>query len=462
MLHPDFDQMAKAIGDVSGDRLRIIMGATTALQRLVRRASTFPEIVALKKHFPDGRESCGPRVEPEERSEYDRRRRTLFVAYLAGFNTLEEFKTLNLTASGTLALTHEEYDLASDKLAPLLHAELERVGHNLEALFKLRTLAEFYSKKCGFRNNHFSKALLEKILNAFMKALREAPSMAARIDIIEAMPQSRYDLFGSISYCPWNFVWKEAKRLEEGLLLEQIKVSSYIDKVELTLRLLELLENEMKPWDFSRRFAAALAFASRDAKQPDDLYTRALELTAEKAGSLEDLLQVIGKWQDRKLYRSDPSGRLRIPHSIEEKYDEFRLTEVERETDTAVLAETVRTGLYGSKSCQKASEKIEKHFQVRIATAQTLEDLATIEAEAKALSLGSHARTWQRARELEIAAAAQEAEANLATVVRGDIDDPTETLVNLYRYYVRMENHEKAKEVLFLLAPRFELEGVPS
>jgi hypothetical protein len=473
MLHPDFGEMAAALG-TREDRLRITLGIPTRLQKLVRKARTFEEVVGLESRFSEKRsgyrDSCGPVFEPEEKAEYEARRQALFAEYLARFNTVEEFRGFRLPEEDrALFLTREEYDLGSEKLKPLLLSELDAAGTNLEAVLRIRELEEFFSKSNGLRSSELSDVLSMRLRKAFTEALRTASSTAARIALIKAAPFSRDQLFlGSRQdYLektqPWRFVWEEAKTLQEGLELEQAKLGSYIDNTQLEKRLKELLEAEMEALsDFDSRLALARTLSKRDWHRADSLYSTALELAADKAEHQDEVGNLISIWEDRRKHSERPSGTWPdLPDAIIAKYDGLYLEKVKEEEDLFVLANYANYSPYATESFRTASKKLEAHFQGRVTSATTLEELRAIEAEANGLSDRIRLVTYERANELTAEAEARTAEGLVAKARSASGEVSKEDLISVYRRYAKAKDEAKAREVLLLLAPHFPLEHMP-
>lgn len=464
-MHVDLGTMAQALG-IRENQLRITLGIPTPLQRLVRMASTFLEIVDLDGKFAEDRNaSCGPKFEEEEKEEYLARRKTLFPDYLAGFNTIEEFLTFGHTKDGrhSIPLMREEQQLASAKLKPLLYAELESAGEDLKALLELRETMYFFLGKRWLSNENLSHDVHHALQRAFLMKLRSTTDTLARLAILEEMPVRRYDLFGDHrGDGPWRFVWEEVKTLEEGFALEKSpNKGDYIDKGAVKIRLLELLEEKMKTLNtFEGRLTFALRLEKRDFKGPDTLYSRALESAAEKAEDIGNIGRIVQLWEERgernTTYRDRWPG---LPIPILEKLDDFWLEEAERSENLERLANLMNSP-WGTKTHEVAEKKLRAHFDEKIGAAQTKAEVEEVQEEAKRLSVSLRIRTYDRIKELEDAAEEREAEESLVRVRSGEDPDPKSTLIALYRHYSEKKEMEKTKQIAFFLAPHFPAETV--
>ncbi|MDB5266199.1 MAG: hypothetical protein JWN89_14 [Parcubacteria group bacterium] len=476
-MQVDFDSMGRALG-IHADAIRIRLGNSTQLQRLIRSAHTFLDIAALSSQFVEERHSgCGPKLEPEEKAEYVEKRAKLFEQYLAQFDTVEKFEFFGNEQRGNhlRILNTEEVETLSQKLCELLRNQISTIAKSeTEVLSKLVALrVEIYCRYINDSEHDGASAygvyneLSGAIRTAFFDEFRAASTFAERILVFKRLGDSiRADELQdrgreSSSHSALRALWCEAS-IEEILQIENEVPPRFVNSEEIEVRLASLVKVASgKIVTFDDRLTFAQTFASRDGYQASNVYTQALVSATEIAESARDL-DVIRSWWTRRgeLHQRSNDRYPGLPHAWIAKWDGFYLEGVEK-AGLKTLASLYQNSPSSTQTHQAAERRLKEHFNALLEQAQTEEDVdrveKTAEALVKSLYIGYHTRRQEIRKALRISRAQE-----LWNIVENQLPiegDEKKVLIGLFHEFKEVEP-AKARAILLRLALHFPAELV--
>lgn len=472
-MHVEFGNMARELG-IRPDAIRIMLGIPTRLQKLIRSAASWEEIVSLSSEFREDRSfnSCGPTYESEELKEYEARRDAFFAVYLDKFETIENFDKFGQDPTGRHIANGEETRLGADKLCRLFRRKIDEASSLPEGA--LDSLVEIFYSRSEFYDRHHDTSsisavrareyLLQNLRRAFLSEVAAAQTQGVKetILVFDKLGKriGKEDLGARGPDYPWRTIWLNADGLENLLLIEEGVSPTLLDEDAVDRRAASFMPEFMeKIKSFSEALVFAQGFASWDGYHASDAYSEALIGAAKKVENEDDALAVLKAWEDRSRGRTyNPDNPWPgLPKVILEKWDEIFLEKIEVTDDLTRLAQLLETSPFGSRSYKAAKKRLDNHFETLMAQARTEEDADKVYMDAMTLS------RWisvDEGRKKTIVAErhAEKVRTLWETLERGDELEKT-ALIGLFHEFKEKEP-EKARKVLVALAKHFPAESV--
>ncbi|MBX4199892.1 hypothetical protein KW790_00305 [Candidatus Parcubacteria bacterium] len=471
-MHADFSSMARELG-IRPDALRISLGLSTRLQRLVRSAKTFEEITALSGEFTEDSysNSCGSKFEQIELEEYKERRKELFLAYLDRFQVIEDFQTFGTTA-GFQIINEEEAESASEKISSLFLERREAIINDgsPEKLDRLLTLFKETDKFVGDNipvSVYSSREeLAQDIRHAFQSEFSCLNTLEERLALFQKMKgqqvslSSRHDQSTRFA---WKFMWVETESIEELLQIESEIPSEYLD-TDLISQKLSILVSERvrKIENFDEALSFTRNFADRDGYEPCVIYSAALNSLAQRSLTPEQILLLYDIWQTRRSHhnsRSDVWRELVPSKKLFDAWDKHFLHMAQETSLPKELAWLLNKSPWNSKTCQTALDRLKSYFGSRIVNASTPEEVGKIEEEAEVLSSRIYLNVHTRKDELRRESNRRNLLELWATIESGQFHgNEKSALVSLFHEF--REDLVLSKRILLKLATYFPAENI--